>query len=140
MLKDTRCVICGDIGTIEHHTDYVKNIKIDVCRSCHPRIHSYGLEEMVKDGKYLETHNLIRKIISKKIMIHIKEYAYEELVKVTGCDLSESICNIIDKNKAFLEEKNNIMEENKGLAEQNDTLKEEVDKLKEKIKTRHWWM
>lgn len=113
----TACVICGSGNQIiEHHTDYEKDIKVDVCRSCHPRIHSYGLEELVRNGNYSEVRSLIKKIISKSIMIRIKGYAYEEIRKVTDCDLSDAICEIINRNQI--------------LHEENKKLRQTIDKLK----------
>jgi len=110
-----KCVICNGAGIIKHHTDYEKDIKVDVCRSCHPRIHACGLEELVMKGNYSEVHNLIKKITSRSIMVRIKNYAYEELRKVTDCELSDAICEIINRNEYLKKENEELKQENKKL-------------------------
>lgn len=75
------CKICDSSNTIKHHIDYSKNEVIDVCRSCHGKIHS--------DEKHIyypkdPPHIIFKKVFSEKTNeLKTKKLIKEKIIQLT---------------------------------------------------------
>lgn len=72
----TKCVVCGKEGeTEDHHTSYIKNTKVPVCKKCHINIHSGKIRPDLKPTDkpsdlasiYMKTNKECRENIRKLV-------------------------------------------------------------------------